>query len=265
MPGLIDNYLREVEASLRADPARKRHIVEELRAHLHEKVADLQRAHPERSREDVEREVLHDIGSARDLALGYEPEGTEVLRNRAGDTVLRLGQAVGRGAKAAGRGAGKVLKVVAITLAVVLVVAMGVGAWAFYEFKPQLLAMANDASPVYSYSETCRGAPCDGSIPTATFHVHDDARQVRFEMDLWPTYSSGGRTQIGGGGVSISVSDPNGGVAFERTLNMTNATRVHHDLTWAAVPGNWTIAVQYDQFVGEVHLHARTWSAPWAD
>lgn len=280
MTGLTENYLREVEHSLRADADRKRQIIDELRSHLQEKIDDIKRANPERSYEDIEREVLHDFGSPRDLALAYEPEGVAVLKNNAGDTVLRVGQAVGRGAtyvatdlapraaRAAGRNAGRALKVIGITLAILLVTALGVAGWAYYEVKPYLGAIAEDGLPVYDYSESCSGTPCSGLLPAGSFYVKSEARQLRFELDIDPVHPSGaerGTPHVGAGSVTVTVTDPTGVQAYNRTVLMTNGSSVRHDATWAALEGNWTVAIAFDGFQGDVRVEAYTWSAPWRD
>lgn len=265
MTGLIEDYLREVEAGLRIEPPRRRQVVDELRSHLNEKVEDLRRREPHLPLADVERDVLRDMGSPRDLALAYEPDGLPVLVNRAGETVLRVGKAVGRGAagaaRAVGRGTGRLLKGVAIALGVLLLVALVAGAWAYYELKPYALAVAEDSRPLYAYTQTCYDAPCDVAGETQAFYVKPEARHVRLLLDLGPLHQ--GRNHTGSGNVSVTLADPSGLVLYERALVVSSPTDLYQELQWAATPGNWTMTVEATDFVG--HLNVRTYasSGPW--
>lgn len=266
MTTLIDDYLREVETSLRTDTRRKRHIIDELRSHLADKVDDLQRAQPDRPRADLEREVLHEFGSARDLALGYEAEGTPVLRNEAGEIVLRLGKAVGRGAAAVGRGTGRVLKWMAISLAALLVLAVGVGAWAFYEVKPYIPAIIESQEPVYRYHERCVDTPCSGAAPGDVFYVRPEVKTVRFDLNLHATRSvEDWETPLGNGTVHVSVSDPNGTLRFDRTFNVSSEGGLKQEMSWAATPGNWTVQYRFDGFQGTLDVATYAVAFPWRD
>lgn len=266
MTTLIDDYLREVETTLRADATRRRLIVDELRSHLDEKVADEQAARPDVPRADIERDVLRGFGSARDLALGYEPEGAAVLYNKAGDTVLRLGQAVGRGAAAVGRNTGRALKWVAVALAGLLVIALGVGAWAYTEVKPYIPAIIDQSQPSYEYYERC-AAPCNGATAPDTFYVHPDARSLRFDVQVHGVHPSRWEhdEHVGNGTVHVTVTDPNGTLLLDRAFAMTNEGSIRHEASWAAVPGNWTIAYRFDGFVGAVGVETYAMSFAWRE
>lgn len=262
MSALIEDYLREVSASLRVDATRKRQIVDELRTHLTERVAEDVAASPERPRDEVEREVLRDFGNPRDLALAYEPDGgAPVLLNQSGDIVLRLGRASARAAKAVGRGTTKVLKVTAIALAVLLVVALGVGAWAYYEIKPYIPTIIESQEPVYSYYESCT-TTCSGLYPADTFHVREGAETVRF--DLRVRYDNDWETDEhrGAGNVTVKLLDPAGVARYERTLAVTNETWVHHEASWGAMPGNWSATYEFDAFVGTIEVETYAYGFP---
>ncbi|HET6404676.1 MAG TPA: hypothetical protein VFH78_08515 [Candidatus Thermoplasmatota archaeon] len=261
MTTLIENYLREVEASLRVDAARKRQIVDELRTHLTEKVADLRASHPERSAFELEQEVLHEFGNPRDLALAYQPDGSAVLTSAAGDIVLRVGHAVGRGARAVGRGTGAVLKWTAVALGILLAISLGVGAWAYYEVKPYIPSIIESSDPVYTYYESCVGTPCQGALPADTFYVRPEAQTVRFDLDVRPVRLSEEQAAAvpANGSVRVVVADPSGEVRFDRTYELSPMVegsaaggRARQLLSWSAVEGNWTVAYTFTDFVGTV-------------
>lgn len=270
MTNLIDDYLREVEASLRVDASRKRQIVDELRTHLTEKVDDLQREAPDRARHDVEQEVVREFGNARDLALAYEPDGTAVLMSGAGDIVLRLGKAVGRGAAAVGRGTGTFLKWTAVALGILLVLSIGVGAWAYYEVKPYIPDLIESSEPAYSYYQGCvEGTPCNGAPPADSFYVRPDAHTVRFDLNVWGPDSYRGcdgcneEAPAGNGTLHVVVADQLGATLYDRTFDLANQSSLHHETSWAATEGNWTIAYTFDNFVGTIDVESYVISVPW--
>lgn len=276
MTTLIEDYLREVEASLRVDAARKRQIVDELRTHLTEKVADMQATMPERSVFEIEQEILREFGNPRDLALAYEPEGTAVLTNAAGNIVLRVGKAVGRGARVVGRSTGTFLKWTAVALAVLLVISLGVGAWAYYEMKPYIPALIDSNDPVYEYYEICSATPCNGAAPADTFYIHPEAQSVRFDLDVHPVRVSDERADnmSTNGTVRIVVADPDGGVRYNRTFELAPLRASEHryassggasyqEMSWAAVPGNWTVSYEFHDFVGSVSMTTYAVSLPF--
>lgn len=263
MTNLIEDYLREVEASLRADHDRRRPILDELRGHILDKVEDLAREDPLRPREDIERAVLNDFGSPRELALGYEPEG-HLLRNQAGEIVLRFGEAVGRGtrsaARAVGRGTGLFLKWTAIALSVLLVVAVGLGIWAFYEVRPVVETLVEQSQPAYDYYESCAGTPCSGDVPAQVFYVAPDAKQVRIDIAAYHRAEGGGN-----GTARVVVTDPEGAIRLDRTFVLGNETHSSHEARWAPSAGNWTVAYTYTEFRGTLRVQTYATSVTWAD
>jgi hypothetical protein len=258
MTGLIEDYLREVEASLRIEPHRRAQVVDELRSHLREKVAERQGEDPLRPLEDVEREVLNEMGSPRDLAFAYEPDGAPVLVNRSGDTVLQVGKAVGRGAstavRAVGRGTRRALKGLAVALAVLLALAVVGGAWAYYELKPYALAAAEDSRPVYAFYQYCGEGPCDALDERNAFHVKPEARDVRFAFSFSPASFEGNWTASGD--LSVTFLDPEGHVVYARNLSLSAAQSFNQEIRWAAAPGNWTVSIRAADLVGQVEVRA---------
>lgn len=265
MNRLIDDYLREVETSLRVDAARKRQIVDELRTHLAEKVEEVARAEPGRTIPEIEQEVLREFGNARDLALAYEPEGAIVLTNAAGDIVLRVDRAVGRGARVAGRGAGKALKWLAISLAALLVIALGAGAWAYYEIKPYIPAIIEQSEPTYQYFETCGPTPCSGEAAADVFYVRPESTSVRLNLNAYYAHDPDDWDErLGNGSVRVVVTDPEGTMRLDRTFDMSAEGRAYYETTWVSAPGNWSIAYTFDAFVGRIDVNAYAIGFPWA-
>lgn len=273
MTRAIDDYLREVETSLRVDASRKRQLVDELRTHLAERVEDVAREDPARPLLEVQQEVLREFGNPRELALAYEPEGAAVLTNSAGEIVLRLTQAVGRGAAVVGRGAvvvgrgtGKALKWLAISLAALLVVAIGVGAWAFYEVKPFIPAILEQSEPAYQYYERCAATPCSGTPAADMFFVRPEAKTVRLDLNVQSTYADHDRAaHVGNGTIRITITDPLGEVRLDRAINLSSDASTRYETSWSAMAGNWTVAYAFDTFVGVVDVETYAISFPWGE
>ncbi|HWG91328.1 MAG TPA: hypothetical protein VNZ52_10825 [Candidatus Thermoplasmatota archaeon] len=240
MNPIIEDYLRDVETSLRAPPEQKKLIVTELRGHLQEKLADLRAAAPDRADDDLAREVVRDLGNPHDLALAYTPEGGAVLKNSTGDTVLRVGKAVGRGA-------GKVLKYTAIGLAVLLVIGVGAGVWAYYEIKP--LIEKNAPYPLYSIDPTC-SHPCNTS-QSQSFYVHPEAREVRMSLSAHGPGDFDERRPIHGT-LHVLVTAPDGTVKYNHTFTALRST--HEEITWSAAQGDWTVAYRLESFEGALNV-----------
>lgn len=250
MSSLIEDYLREVASALRVDAARKKQIVDELRAHLTEQAADLEQTRPGASRADVEREVLARFGNPRDLALAYEPEGAAVLRNQAGEVVLRLGTAVGRGARATARGASVVLKWFAVAVSALLVLTVALGVWGFYEVRPVIEALVEQSLPAYEHLKSCAPSPCDGNVTGDPFFVANDTKSVRLVIR-----STTGPPPPGGmdaGSVRVVVADAAGTIVLDRTFTAQDGIETR----LAPSEGNWTVSYDYRGFQGDIHVIA---------
>ena len=248
MNHIIEGYLSEVRAHLRTSAAEKDQIIRELRTHLEERVREARGAHPDRETEALTREVLERFGNPHELAIAYTPEGATELRLPSGETVLRVGKAVGRGT-------GKVLKWVGVgTLALGLIVA-GLGIWAFYEVRPYVegIIEQNVQEPVYRYTEHCRDAPCQGQAVNQTFYVQPGARYVSF--DLWASVDD---AVPEGGSVAVQILDPDGTTRFSRTLALEPGGHLSEDARWAPVSGDWRVEITYADFQGRVHLSVET-------
>lgn len=269
MSPLLEDYLAKVDASLRVDPERKRLIVDELRAHLHDRIAD-ESAQSGEPHDAIVRRVLADMGSPTDLALAYDEEGA-VLRNVAGEVVIRLSRALGRGAsyvathappaaRAVGRGASRLFKVLAVVAVVALVVVAGVAVWAYYEVRPHIPSIVESSTPAFSYAERCDGTPCHGTAPGGRFHVGPDAQHVRLDVDVWAS-----RTTDAQGNVTILVSDPDGVERFNHTYSLDAQDRAHQEQRLAAAPGEWRVALVYDGFRGSVDVEVYAYTVAWLE
>ena len=241
MTDLIEDYLRRVEGSLRADPERRRAIVAELRSHLEERVADVRARDAGRDPADVVREVLRDFGDPVMLALSYDPSarGPAVLKAPSGEVVLSIGRAVGRGT-------GKVLKFVAIAVGFLLVLGTGLGIWAFYEVKP--IVEANVPYPVYDRSEHCDATGCTGGPTSQTFHIYPEAREVRMDLAVDHKDATSGT-------VTLRIEDPDGKVKYDRTFTAGTTRHAHEDTQWAPVRGDWKVTVTLTAFKGTLDIN----------
>lgn len=238
MTDLVTDWLDELRTRLRGRAEEKERIVAELRSHIEDKVADLRRVTPERSRDEVAREVLAGVGSPEEIAVAYTPEAVEV-RDRTGDVLLRVGRAVARGT-------GAFLKWTAVALAVLLVLGVGVGAWAYYEFKP--IVERNVPVPVLETSLSCMERLCTSGPEVQAFYVHPDAREVRFSFDVWHEEGANGT-------VRLVVEDPVGGTRLVRDLDAARGG-LREDTTWKPVAGDWKVTIEAVGFGGWLGVEA---------
>lgn len=260
MEGPIDDYLAEVEAHLEGPPEHKRQILRELRGHLEERMADLTDEDPHSDPAEIARYVVRDFGNARELALAYDAHGRPELHDSAGRTVLTVSEAVGRGARVAakgavvvGRGTGKVLKVVAVVLAVLLVLAVGVAVFAWYEVRP--IIERNLEYDVYSSSEECSTDSCPRTPVEETFFIHRGAREVRMDLNIH-------HEETLPSSVRITVIDPDGDARFDRTFSSGDDEHAYRHFSWGPAVGDWTIRYDYSAFRGSLWVDIDTVGAP---
>jgi len=284
MSGRIDDYLHELEAQLRADAAHKRQILDELRTHIDDKLADMRAEQPEADHETLVAEVLAEFGPARELALAYEPNGTvAVLQNRAGEVLLHIGDLVERGAtyvatdlgpraargvrthgppaaRAVGRVTGRFLRFLGITIVVLLVLSLALGIFAFYELRPLALTIADEAAPAYSHTQDCRQGACPFSVTRDTFYVEPGDKTVRLTLGASPD-----RDAAQMGNVTFRIYDPQGGEHFNRTFGGSQLAHSHVQTQWEARPGDWMVEIVVDHFSGfiDLDLYARSVNVPW--
>ncbi|HLE96923.1 MAG TPA: hypothetical protein VI997_06080 [Candidatus Thermoplasmatota archaeon] len=254
----IEDYLSEVGRTLRVDTERKNRILDELRAHLVEKVADERRAAPDEAPDATTRRVLADFGNPRELALAYGADGP-VLKNAAGEVVLRLGQAFGRGARAVGRASIPVIKWTGIAIGCVVVLALALGVWAWYEVVPVAEDRVREWSPypVFEHAEECASiAACSATPTTQSFYVHGDAKDVR----MWV---SGDHASSGtAGSVQLTVRDPGENTKYDRTFSATQGGHIRDEVVWDLREGEWTVTWKYTAFVGEFEVEIATTGLP---
>ncbi len=244
MNDIIDAYLREVETRLRGERADKRAIVQELRSHLVDRVTGLMAEDPGISEEEAARQAVRAFGDPAELALSYGPSGPE-LSSASGETVLRIGRAVGRGT-------GKVLKGVGIGLLALLVVVSALGIWAFYEVRPYVedIVERNAERSVYSFHTSCKDAPCTEEQRSQTFYIHPSARSVQLDLRAWDT-----RDDVSQGSLEVRVTTPDGTLAYNRTLQLDGRSSLSEEASWAPLSGNWTVDVRVSDLVGTVSVH----------
>ncbi len=243
MTNLIEDYLKRVEGRLRLRSTQRDHVVSELRSHILEKVADLERQDPTRERDDIVREVLEDFGDAEDLALAYTDEGATVLRLPSGEVLLEVGRAVGRGTA-------RFFKIAAVVFGVLLIVAICAGVLAYQEFKPVILK--NAPYPVYDYDERC--VPCDGTF-NESFAVHSNAREIWFEFHVTPT-------GLGNGTFRMMLADGNGTVHYDRVFTDADDGFVSLHRSFPGIAGDWRVMFTYANFAGRVHVEVDTIGLP---
>jgi hypothetical protein len=247
MGKLTDDYLGQVERSLETDPSTRDQVIQELRGAMDEKLGALARERPEAPIEDLEKEILNDFGSPTDLALAYGPEGVH-LRRASGEIALKLGRAVGRGTK-------QIIKWGAIVGAVALLLGIGLGIWAFYEAAPYVEGIVERQvyREAYSVQEFCSPDACNGQRGPQSFALTDGARQVRLDVDIDADHA--GRA---GGSVEVLFLDPTGQTKYARTFNLTSDAFYREELRWEPVEGEYTVSIEYHDFVGEFGLIVST-------
>ena len=247
MNGTVEDYLRRVESSLQTDRDTKRSIMDELRSHIADKVADMQRRSPERPRDAIVGDVLHGLGEPSEFALRFEGERPVLQRRGTGETVLRVTRAVGRGTK-------RVIRGLLFTILVLMLLVAGVAAWAFQEVRPYVEGRL--PLTLYEFERSCPlGSPCVENV-TGSFHVQAGAARVQFSLSVHPP--SGG----GNGTLHLRVTDPGGLVKFDRVLSAAGRGHVHESLAWAPLEGDWTVELRLVAFVGYADVEARTSGFP---
>lgn len=247
MTDIIDGYLEEVTRSLRARPSEREKIERELRSHLLHQLSEYREQDPEASDEEIQRQVVQEFGNPRDLALAYTDEGAEI-RDPAGETLLRIGRAVGRGTRTA-------LKWMGIGALALLLIVGSLGVWAFYEARPVILDIVSNyvENEAFNYQERCGPSPCTVAPPTQTFHVPEGVREVKLDIDLLDTR----RSELSGQAV-VQLSDPNGEVVFQRVFDVDGRTQASVATELAPVAGNWTIEMELSEFTGWFRVHIVT-------
>lgn len=247
MGTLIDGYLDEVKRSLKTDATTRDQVIQELRGAMEEKLAALAKQRPETPIDELEKEALTDFGSPEDLALAYGPEGAH-LRRASGEIALKLGRAVGRGTK-------QVIKWGAIVGTVALLLGIALGIWAFYEAAPYVEGIVERQvyREAYTVHEHCSPQACDGQRGPQSFALTDGARQVRLDVDI-----DADDQGHAGGAVEVLFVDPLGETKYARTFNVTGDAFYREELRWDPLAGEYTIAFEYHDFVGEFGLIVST-------
>lgn len=239
MSDILEDYLRAVERSLRVPAREREQIIGELRAHVHDRAADLRASAPDISEADALRRALDAIGPPASLALAYNGGVTEV-RSARGETLLRISRAVGRGTA-------KAIKWTAISIAFLLVLGSVVAYVAYQEAKPHI---AREYSrTVYREEKTCSTVGgCDDVLATGSFDAPSDAHTVKVRISGYVQW----------GTLSIEIVDDEGAKVFEKTFaRAASVSILDEQLTWRAADGPWKVTVTSTGYQGHVHIEAR--------
>lgn len=267
----IEDYLRKVDRHLTLEPHQRQQVLSELRSHLWETVRELQNQDPARPIEDIQHQVVQDFGAPADLAIAYNPEGSIVLTDATGSTVLtfseavtRAGRAVGKGAATsakavgkgavvAGRGLGGFLKVLLIVVSIVIAAALLsaslVAVFLFDDIK-ELIEENAQASLYTGNFDNCSNAPCNGTLDPKRFYVGEETKRLRFMI---AGHASGNETN-GGGILVVTVRDPEGNTVMDAAYDLAPRESFWDRGVWAAQPGYWQIEVRYEDFRGHFEL-----------
>lgn len=146
--------------------------------------------------------------------------------------------------------------------AVILVLAIGAGVWAFYEVRPIVETLASQSMPAYEYTEGCDGTPCNGVAANDLFFVSNQTKEVRLSVDVGPLWR---HEEHATGNVHVILYDPAQKAVFDRNFTVTNQTSGSREIRFESVPGNWTVQVEFFEFRGEVRVEAYAYSLGWRD
>lgn len=230
---IIEDYLREVERHL-APGSDKASILQELRAHLGDKAADIRAQDPDVSPWDAERRAINSFGAPREVAAGY---GALAQEPRRAEVALALGRGLARGT-------GKVVKGIAIAIAFLLVFGAAVAYVAWHEAKPVLESqMPRD---VYAHHDRC-ATPCNQTASERVFTVYNGTRELHFAVQTL--------IEAPQGSVRVVLRDPEGNVRYERTLVAESLDQSFSERTSLPVLlGDWRVTTELAGFSGWLHL-----------
>lgn len=239
----LDDYQQRLTAALPNLPADERQaVVEEVMSHLDQQVADL--VSHGKAHADAVAEAIHRFGSPDEIAAGYDAGSGEV-RPPAGDVVLRVAKATGRGAGQAaafvGRGIGGVARFVAIIVLVSLVVAGGVAVTAVAladEWLPFVEARIEENADHDLYHRSLVGIVDRND----TFYAPSDISRI--SLSVW-TYDATGC-------FDITIRDPQGTAVHTATVCDDSSLST----TLPPVTGMWTIDYDAGDFAGRGTVRA---------
>jgi hypothetical protein len=245
----LEEYLRTVDANIAHIPRDERDAtIREMRSHLHEMITELRRSDPEMGDTEATERAIRSFGDPADIGVSYGNGGAHpvVVNHRTGEVVLNVMKATGRIAAATGRGLGKTLKWFLIAILALLFLGIGSALTLLIVFQDDL----REAAPrtIHSYSRELDGA---NGERTSTFFVADDAKEVRIQLDVDRTGTSGC--------AAVTIEDPTGSVVFDSTGDCDDLSML---LTFYEA-GRWTITYTYDSFDGYVDVDV--WAFERAD
>lgn len=266
MTDLIDDYLAELRERLGGDPASREETVHAIRARLRADAEALEQERPTLARLDAQREAIARLGSvadvARDLApvatpaRGAPPPGASAAPALVYRAVAPSGvELAERAARGLARGARSVAKGALIALAVLLVVGLGVGAWAYHELRPVI--ERNMPYSVYSHSEWCAEAACTSGEVTQSFFVYPEAREVRMSVNAHQTSREVDGVELASGALRLVVRSSANETLYERTLEPSTDGSISEALSWPPATGEWRITYELTEYRGwfDVEIH----------
>jgi hypothetical protein len=261
----VDRFLAQLAARLDLPAAERDQVVAELKSHLMETISARLEATPSRVPDEVAREAVAELGDPTVLALAYAPDGRVELRDaeertvhRFSAAVTRAGRAVEQGARSLGRGTGRVVRgtalVAVIAVALILVSSTVLTVVLFDDVSAWVRGAQSEL--VHHTSDHCDPAACRSSAPAAkSFHVHPEARHVRFNLDLHAI-------SAGNGTATVRVLNPDGVPMYERTFESGEEAHYRDFLVWKPYAGTWRVETQYDGFAGELRLRVYVLGSP---
>jgi hypothetical protein len=207
-----------------------------MRSHLEE---EIQRRRDEKARLTIHEatlQAIHAFGGPEEIGASFTPHGVEV-RNRAGDVVLRVASAAGKGLRAAGRGIGRTVKWALIVFGVLLLAGVTAAVVVLVVFQDDLREAI--PRPLYERSEgyTNRTATFTDAVPVAA-----NVKEVRINVNT--------RWYAADGCAAVSLIAPSGVLVMD---GGDGCAEIDRTIT-AYETGVYTFNYKLTRFTGRVHV-----------
>lgn len=139
-----------------------------------------------------------------------------------------------------------------IVVAFALVFTFGVALTAYEEATPYI--EREYPTVVFEHSETC-STPCTSPLDVRAFSPPDGANRLQASF----TVAMGGA----GGRVQLKVTDPEGGVRYERAFDAGAGAQTYTDtVAWDAMEGSWSLQTTQVAFSGTVSAEIVSFGIP---
>jgi hypothetical protein len=236
---ILDQYLNDVERHLRGlSSPQRQNVLREMRAHLQEEILRRREADPQLSLDEATLGATHAFGEPQEIGVSYGPHGGEV-RNQAGEVLLRVAHATGRGLKATGRGLGRTLKWSLIVLLVLFLTGVTAGLVVLAIFQDDI----REAFPRELYQRNDRYDNRTGTFEEVMV-VPEHYRAI--DIHLW--VSRQGASSC----AAITILSPSGKAVLDTGDGCSTTNRqVRVEET-----GTYTITYRLETFTGSVNLYA---------